>query len=199
VLIEPPLSFIADASLYKHSPHAPDTNLHFQNVLADRDQEIESYLKSINYPYQTYPPNVKPYSIHAFDPLGTLIGFVTKHHPFSSNLTAAPKTHTIAQTVSGATPPMKPATTADPPSLNGRKKRIGVMTSGGDAPGMNAVVRAVARMAMARGCEPYAIREGYEGLIQGGHLIEKISWEDVRGYLSEVSSRSQFPNLSSDC
>ena len=39
---------------------------------------------------------------------------------------------------------------------------------------------------MARGCEPYAIREGYEGLVQGGKLIEKISWEDVRGHLSEV-------------
>jgi len=68
-----------------------------------------------------------------------------------------------------------------------KKKRIGVMTSGGDAPGMNAVVRAVARMAMAKGCEPYAIREGYEGLVQGGNLIERLSWEDVRGYLSEVS------------
>ena len=62
------------------------------------------------------------------------------------------------------------------------------MTSGGDAPGMNAVVRAVARMAMAKDCEPYAIREGYEGLVQGGDLIQKISWEDVRGYLSEVPS-----------
>ena len=73
---------------------------------------------------------------------------------------------------------------------NGKKKRIGVMTSGGDAPGMNAVVRAVARMAMAKGCEPYAIREGYEGLVQGGDLIKKISWEDVRGYLSEVYYQS---------
>jgi 6-phosphofructokinase 1 len=69
---------------------------------------------------------------------------------------------------------------------DGKKKRIGVMTSGGDAPGMNAAVRAVARMALAKGCEPFAIREGYEGLVQGGKLIKKMSWEDVRGYLSEV-------------
>jgi 6-phosphofructokinase 1 len=83
---------------------------------------------------------------------------------------------------------MKPTITMEvPPIQGGRKKRVGVMTSGGDAPGMNAVVRAVARMAMARGCEPYAIREGYEGLVQGGDLIRKLSWEDVRGYLSEVS------------
>jgi len=60
------------------------------------------------------------------------------------------------------------------------------MTSGGDAPGMNAVVRAVCRMALAKGCEPYAIKEGYEGLVQGGNLIQRMSWEDVRGYLSEV-------------
>jgi 6-phosphofructokinase 1 len=71
-------------------------------------------------------------------------------------------------------------------SSDGTKKRIGVMTSGGDAPGMNAVVRAVCRMALAKGCEPYAIREGYEGLVQGGKLIQRMSWEDVRGYLSEV-------------
>jgi hypothetical protein len=69
---------------------------------------------------------------------------------------------------------------------DGKKRRIGVMTSGGDAPGMNAAVRAVARMALAKGCEPFAIREGYEGLVQGGELIKKMSWEDVRGYLSEV-------------
>ena len=69
---------------------------------------------------------------------------------------------------------------------NATKKKIGVMTSGGDSPGMNAAVRAVARMAMAKGCEPYAIREGYEGLVQGGDLIKRMSWEDVRGYLSEV-------------
>ena len=58
---------------------------------------------------------------------------------------------------------------------------------------MNAAVRAVARMALAKGCEPFAIREGYEGLVQGGKLIQKMSWEDVRGYLSEVRS----PNIPS--
>lgn len=65
-----------------------------------------------------------------------------------------------------------------------RKKRIGVMTSGGDAPGMNGAVRAVVRMAIYRGCEAYAIYEGYEGLVQGGDLIKEMKWDDVRGYLS---------------
>ena len=66
-----------------------------------------------------------------------------------------------------------------------KRRRIGVMTSGGDAPGMNGAVRAVVRMAIARGCEPYGIYEGYEGLVQGGNLIKPLYWDDVRGWLSE--------------
>ncbi|KAL8728274.1 MAG: hypothetical protein Q9166_005515 [cf. Caloplaca sp. 2 TL-2023] len=72
-----------------------------------------------------------------------------------------------------------------PPPLSGKKRRIGVMTSGGDAPGMNGAVRAVVRMSIAKGCEAYGIYEGYEGLVQGGDLIKQMKWEDVRGYLSE--------------
>ena len=45
-------------------------------------------------------------------------------------------------------------------------KRIGVLTSGGDAPGMNAAVRAVCRTALARGVEVVAIYRGYSGLIE---------------------------------
>lgn len=66
-----------------------------------------------------------------------------------------------------------------------KKRRIGVMTSGGDAPGMNGAVRAVVRMSIARGCESYAIFEGYEGLVQGGDMIKQMDWDDVRGWLSE--------------
>ena len=46
-------------------------------------------------------------------------------------------------------------------------KRIGVLTSGGDAPGMNACVRAVVRTALYHGIECYGIRRGYNGLITG--------------------------------
>jgi 6-phosphofructokinase 1 len=46
-------------------------------------------------------------------------------------------------------------------------KKIGVLTSGGDAPGMNAAIRAVARAAMRKGIEVYGIRRGYVGLING--------------------------------
>lgn len=46
-------------------------------------------------------------------------------------------------------------------------KRIGVLTSGGDAPGMNAAVRAVVRTATYRDLHVYGIYEGYEGMIKG--------------------------------
>lgn len=46
-------------------------------------------------------------------------------------------------------------------------KRIGVLTSGGDAPGMNPCVRAVVRTALHHGIECYGIRRGYNGLING--------------------------------
>ena len=46
-------------------------------------------------------------------------------------------------------------------------KRIGVLTSGGDAPGMNAAVRAVVRTALGRGIEVIGIRRGWHGLVFG--------------------------------
>ena len=70
-----------------------------------------------------------------------------------------------------------------PPPL--KKRRIGVLTSGGDSPGMNGVVRSVVRMAIHKGCEAFAIHEGYQGLVDGGDLIKKMEWEDVRGFLSK--------------
>ncbi|KAF2661229.1 6-phosphofructokinase [Lophiostoma macrostomum CBS 122681] len=77
------------------------------------------------------------------------------------------------------------APTDPPPPLPGKKRRIGVMTSGGDAPGMNGAVRAVVRMAIHYDCEAYAIFEGYDGLVKGGDMIKPMQWEDVRGFLSE--------------
>ena len=46
-------------------------------------------------------------------------------------------------------------------------KKIGVLTSGGDAPGMNAAVRAVCRAALQRGMEVVGIKRGYNGLLNG--------------------------------
>src|SRR5262249_20746370 len=46
-------------------------------------------------------------------------------------------------------------------------KTIGVLTSGGDAPGMNSAIRAIAKVAAARGVRVIGIEDGYEGLIDG--------------------------------
>ena len=53
---------------------------------------------------------------------------------------------------------------------------LGVLTSGGDAQGMNAAVRAVVRTALDRGIEVYAIYEGYQGMVDGGDRIRKMDW-----------------------
>src|SRR5262245_55857791 len=45
-------------------------------------------------------------------------------------------------------------------------KRIAVLTSGGDAPGMNAAIRAVVRAAIANDCEAMGIQRGYSGLLE---------------------------------
>ena len=46
-------------------------------------------------------------------------------------------------------------------------KRIAVLTSGGDAPGMNAAVRAVVRVGIGEGCEVFGVYNGYAGLVAG--------------------------------
>ena len=63
--------------------------------------------------------------------------------------------------------------------------RIGILTSGGDAQGMNAAVRAVVRTALARGATPYAIMEGWQGAVDGGSAIKEMRWSDVSSILAE--------------
>ncbi len=59
-------------------------------------------------------------------------------------------------------------------------KKIGVLTSGGDAPGMNAAVRAVVRTALSKGMEVYGIRRGYVGLINGDIIkMDERSVSDI--------------------
>lgn len=62
-------------------------------------------------------------------------------------------------------------------------KRLGVLTSGGDAPGMNAALRSVVRTGLELGAEVYAIYEGYQGMIDGGDRIRPIEWDGVGGIL----------------
>jgi 6-phosphofructokinase 1 len=65
----------------------------------------------------------------------------------------------------------------------GQNKRLGVLTSGGDAQGMNAALRAIVRTAIERGLEVFAIFEGYQGMVDGGDRIRKMDWDAVGGIL----------------
>jgi len=60
-------------------------------------------------------------------------------------------------------------------------KRIAVLTSGGDAPGMNAAIRAVVRTGVAKGFEVFGVKGGYEGLINGRFI--PLGTRDVGGMM----------------
>jgi 6-phosphofructokinase 1 len=62
--------------------------------------------------------------------------------------------------------------------------RLAVLTSGGDAQGMNPALRAVVRTALNRGAEIFAVYEGYQGLVDGGDHIRSVTWNDVSGILN---------------
>ena len=68
-------------------------------------------------------------------------------------------------------------------SPSGDPVRIGVLTSGGDAQGMNAAVRAVVRTALGQGARVYAIHEGFQGMVDGGDGIRELGWSDVGSIL----------------
>lgn len=61
-------------------------------------------------------------------------------------------------------------------------KKIGILTSGGDAPGMNAAIRAVTRSAIENGLEVVAIYEGYKGLMEGN--IQPFGMRDVSNIIN---------------
>ncbi len=73
-------------------------------------------------------------------------------------------------------------------------RRIGVFTSGGDAPGMNAAIRSVVRTCMHMGIECVGIRRGYHGLINGDFIpldFESVSGLSRRGGTMLYSARSE--------
>lgn len=61
--------------------------------------------------------------------------------------------------------------------------KIGILTSGGDAPGMNAAVRGAVRAAYQAGAQPYGVFEGWQGAVEGGSGIRPLRWEDVGNLL----------------
>jgi len=64
-----------------------------------------------------------------------------------------------------------------------RGKGMAVFTSGGDSQGMNAAVRAVVRFGLYLGCKVYFIKEGYQGMVDGGDHIVEADWSSVSGII----------------
>uniref|UniRef100_A0A6Q2X4F2 6-phosphofructokinase n=1 Tax=Esox lucius TaxID=8010 RepID=A0A6Q2X4F2_ESOLU len=69
-------------------------------------------------------------------------------------------------------------TSMDPTKM-GVGRSIAVLTSGGDAQGMNAAVRATVRVGLYTGAKVYFVHEGYQGLVDGGDNIRPATWESV--------------------
>ncbi len=75
-------------------------------------------------------------------------------------------------------------------------KKIGILTSGGDAPGMNAAIRAIVRTANYYGIEAYGIYEGYLGLAQDN--IKKLERKDVSDIINRggtILGSARFPEF----
>ncbi|ROL46398.1 ATP-dependent 6-phosphofructokinase, liver type [Anabarilius grahami] len=63
--------------------------------------------------------------------------------------------------------------------MTGAGRAIAALTSGGDAQGMNAAIRAVTRMGIYVGAKVYLVYEGYQGLVDGGDNIKLANWQSV--------------------
>lgn len=70
-------------------------------------------------------------------------------------------------------------------TLKNGVKKIGIMTGGGDCPGLNAVIRAVVMMADKYGVEVIGIPYGYRGMLLGGDYFHKLTCEDVQGIIEK--------------
>ncbi|KAH7585808.1 Phosphofructokinase [Nakaseomyces glabratus] len=154
---------------------------------------VKETLKRIGLPHQAYPTELTPAQIYTLDPLGNVVGFtgnklaIATEIPFvlpteeddESELSSKESSYTNLTSLM--------RTTSGYPSLpfghSRTHRNIAILTSGGDAPGMNSVIRAVVRTALFKGCRVYIVREGLEGLVKG--YIEEFFWEDVGGWNSQ--------------
>src|SRR3989339_1702293 len=67
-------------------------------------------------------------------------------------------------------------------AINKKIRRIGILTGGGDCPGLNAVIRGVTKPAQDYGMSVFGILDGFEGLVEG--KARELRNEDVSGILS---------------
>lgn len=75
-------------------------------------------------------------------------------------------------------------------------KKIAVLTSGGDAPGMNCAIRAVVRVAMKKGIEVYGVYDGYKGLVSGDIMkLEKNNVSEILNKGGTILGSSRLPEF----
>lgn len=78
-------------------------------------------------------------------------------------------------------------------------KKIAVLTSGGDAPGMNTALRAVVRSALKHGLEVYAVEDGYKGLVEGRIIpYERHSVTNIINYGGTILGSARLPEFAKD-
>lgn len=78
-------------------------------------------------------------------------------------------------------------------------RKIGVLTSGGDAPGMNAAIRSVTRVALNNGLEVYGIYDGYKGLLEGRMMkMERSSVSDILSRGGTILGSARLPEFKDD-
>ncbi|KAK2174080.1 hypothetical protein NP493_830g01055 [Ridgeia piscesae] len=70
-------------------------------------------------------------------------------------------------------------------SFSSDARVVGVLTSGGDSQGMNSAVRAVVRMGIYVGCKVFVIKEGYQGMVDGGDCIVEATWRSVSNIMQK--------------
>lgn len=115
------------------------------------------------------------------DPVGNLVGFTNKP---TSDLKNRLKSKNDFFTSDALIKKIDEEERMETTATGTKKKRIAVLTSGGDSQGMCAVVRSVVRTGIYLNCEVFGCYEGYSGLVKGGDLLKKLEWGDVRGWLS---------------
>ncbi len=75
-------------------------------------------------------------------------------------------------------------------------KKLGVLTSGGDSPGMNAAIRAVVRTGLTNGLEVYGVSDGYLGLYEGKiEKLERSSVSDIINRGGTILGTARFPEF----
>lgn len=78
-------------------------------------------------------------------------------------------------------------------------RKIGILTSGGDAPGMNAAIRSVTRVALNNGLEVYGIYDGYKGLLEGKMVkMERSSVSDILSRGGTILGSARLPEFKDD-